>query len=97
MSKRVSEYLMIGDVGGRNVMQCAKCEYVFCAATENYKNYALMGEFSPAKLGTVFKASNRFVIREFYCPQCGIMLDVEVQLKDQPYLWDAHLKTSFSE
>ena len=92
MGKRVSEYLVIEDVGGQKVIQCSRCQYVYCAATENCKNYALMREFSPPKPGTILKESKRFVLREFYCPQCGTMFDLEVRLKEQPFLWDARLE-----
>jgi acetone carboxylase gamma subunit len=92
VSNRVSEYLMIGTVDGQKVIQCAKCEYVFCPATENPKNHALMKELQSPIPGTLFKASKRFVFREFYCPQCATMFDAEVRLKGQPFLWDARLK-----
>ena len=92
MSKRVSEYLTIDHAGGEKVIKCAKCQYSFCAATENPKEHALMKELSPAKCGKLYKESERFVFREFYCPQCATMFDVEVRLKGQPFLWDAHLE-----
>jgi len=91
MSTRISEYLMMDEVSGRKVVKCAKCEHEFCPATENYKNYARTLELSPAKAGTLFKESKRFVFREFYCPGCGTMFDVEVRLKGQPFVWDASL------
>jgi len=92
VSNRVSEYLMIGTVDGQKVIQCTKCKYVFCPATENPKNNALMEELQPPISGTLFKASKRFVFRKFYCPQCATMFDVEVRLKGQPFLWDTRLK-----
>lgn len=92
MNKRVNEYLRIDEIGGQKVIKCAKCQYAFCAATQNYKEHALMKESSPAEAGTFYKDSKRFVFREFYCPQCATLFDVEVRLKGQPFLWDSHLE-----
>ncbi len=92
MSKRVSEYLTIDDVEGKIVIRCTRCQYTFCAANENPKEHALMKESSPEKCGTLFKESERFVFREFYCPKCATIFDVEVRLKGQPLLWDARLE-----
>jgi acetone carboxylase gamma subunit len=92
MNQRVSEYLLISDSAGEKVICCRKCQYVFCAATENPKNHALMKECSLAKRGTLFQESKRFIFREFYCPECATMFDVEVCLKETPIIWDAHLK-----
>jgi acetone carboxylase gamma subunit len=92
MNQRLSEYLVISDSDGKKVISCRKCQYVFGATTENYKNHALVNESSPAKTGTLFPESERFIFREFYCPGCGTMLDNEVCLKDSPFILEAQLK-----
>jgi acetone carboxylase gamma subunit len=92
MTQRVSEYLVISNSDGKKVISCRKCHYVFGAATENCKNQALVKECSLAKSGALFLDSERFIFREFYCPGCGTMFDVEVCLKSSPFMWDAHLK-----
>ena len=92
MTQRVSEYLVISDSDGKKVISCRKCHYVFGEVTENCKNSALVKECSLAKSGALFRESERFIFREFYCPGCGTMFDVEVCLKGSPFIWDAYLK-----
>lgn len=92
MRKRLSEYILIKESAEEKVICCRKCEYVFCKAKDNYKNYALVKEGSLAKPGTLFEDSTRFVSREFYCPGCATMVDVEVCLKGAPFVWDCQLK-----
>ena len=92
MKQRISEYLVITDSSGKALVQCEKCQYAFCPPTENYKNHALMGEYPPTKAGPDYPETDRFVLREFYCPGCATMLDVEMCLKDAPFVWDARIK-----
>ena len=92
MSQRLTEYLVVTDSGGKKVVSCRKCHHVFGLATENYKNHALVRECSLAKPGTLLPESEKFILREFYCPGCGTMFDVEVCLKGTPYIWDAQLR-----
>ena len=95
MARRMSEYLEIDeDSSGKETIQCAKCKYVFCPLTQNYKNYAIFGEYPLDRAGPAvfYPPSQRFILREFYCPECGTMLDVEMVLKDEPPLWNIQLK-----
>jgi acetone carboxylase gamma subunit len=92
MRQYISEYLVIGDSFGEKMIQCGKCDYVFCPAAENYKNHVLCGEFPLKKAGPRYSDSERFILREFYCPKCGIKLDVETCLKGSPFIHDSRVK-----
>jgi acetone carboxylase gamma subunit len=92
MTKRMGEYLVIDDVSGKPMVRCRKCEYVFCSPKENYKNYCLVSENPLTKAGPQYAKTERFILREFYCPKCATMLDVEMCLKDSPFVFDAQLR-----
>jgi acetone carboxylase gamma subunit len=92
--RRMNEYLEIDDTSGQEMIQCNKCKNVFCPVTENFKDFALVSENSLDKAGpgTFFRPSERFTLREFYCPKCAVLLDVEIALKEDPPIWNIQLK-----
>ena len=92
MTRPIGEYLEVEEVTGKQIIRCKKCGQEFCAATENYKNFVLMAEKPLASAGGLRPSGGPFVLREFYCPTCATMLDVEMVLKDQPIIWDIQLK-----
>jgi len=92
MRQRINEYLVIDDSSGEAKVECTKCHHVFCSAKENYKDYALMSENPLTKAGQNYAKTDRFILREFYCPGCATMLDVEMCLKGSPFIWDVQLK-----
>lgn len=94
MTRRMTEYLEIDNSSGKEIIQCNKCKYVFCPVTENYKNFALASENPLSKAGPeyFYRPSDRFVLREFYCPRCATLLDVEMVLKGLPPVWNIQLK-----
>jgi N-methylhydantoinase B len=94
-AKRASEYLEITALGEKSVIRCRKCKFTFCASNDNYKNYASVKKYLLSKGGpqiNPYKMSKRFELRHFCCPGCGVLLEVDVSLKDDPYLWDLQLE-----
>lgn len=91
-SLQMTEYLWLTENGGIEYIICGNCGHELCENTENYKMYALNDERSPAQLGLMKKyCSNEdsdMVYREFYCPECGKMLDVEPTVEGSPILHD---------
>ncbi len=88
MKRRMSEYLEIDDSSGMQVIRCRKCGHAFCPPTENYKEDARVSESPLAKIRMVSTKTERFVLREFYCPSCATLLNVDMTLKGLPVLWD---------
>lgn len=77
---RIFESLKIVEAENKpSVLVCGECEYVLCPVTDNYKRYALKHD-SPQSKGqpSYFKPSDQFVLREYYCPNCGTLLEVDV-------------------
>ena len=91
-SRRFSEYLIMVDNPHAPKFQCRKCGHIFGPLTENWKSYAQVGERPLSTLGPKMSSTERFVLREFYCPGCATMLEVEMTLKEMPPIWDSKLK-----
>ena len=95
---QITEYLEV-DLA-RETWCCSRCGKDLISAWENYRKGCLIYERDPATIyeemlpGSNLGRPNSDICRilEFYCPQCGTMVDVEVRLKGQTFLWDAHLK-----
>lgn len=86
----INEYLKIVELNGKKVIQC-KCGHVIGPANENFKLYAIRRDFPIQRAGpwvATYKKESPFVFREFYCPKCKRLLEVEVALNDMPVLWD---------
>lgn len=91
----MNEYLKVEeDDTGRETILCAKCEYAFGPLEENYKKHAIFKEYPLDRAGpsAFYPPSERFILREFYCPNCATMVDVEMVLKGAPPIWNIQLK-----
>ncbi|MDP2937608.1 MAG: hydantoinase B/oxoprolinase family protein [Dehalococcoidia bacterium] len=70
---------------------CRRCGYSLGPASQNFKLRARLTERPLTAAGPAINRhgpSPRFVLREFACPGCGTMLEVEVNLKESPILGD---------
>lgn len=95
---RVHEYLEVAEKQGRRWVRCLTCGCVLGGAGENYKLRALRRDHdlqdfigAPLVSGDPYQA----LYREYLCPGCGTLLDVEVfcpsASPDEP-IWDTQLK-----
>ncbi len=53
------------------VFSCGHCGQTFCEKTENWKEHVVQREKKLSK-------RSRFVLREFFCPRCGICVKVDM-------------------
>lgn len=88
---RLNDYLALAERDGQYVVQC-RCGYVIGPATENYKLHVYRHVAPLSKAGPYVNPYNvgqgRFTLREYCCPGCLTLLDVEVALADEPPRWD---------
>lgn len=56
--------------------------------TESYKEHAIVCELPPRVAGPRHNGTEQFVLREFYCPGCATMLEVETTRKGDPMIKD---------
>jgi acetone carboxylase gamma subunit len=93
---RILEYLEVeGDK--ERVYKCLKCGVVLGSAKESYKDYAMkrtvpISKAQPAYLASYSAKRNTFVMREYYCPNCAVMFEVDMVAKDEPHIRSIELK-----
>lgn len=86
----INESLSIAD----GTIRC-RCGHAIGPAGENYKLHVLMREGPVQNAGPWVDPNrighDRFVCREFFCPSCATLLDVEIAQRGEPILWDVRL------
>ena len=92
--RRINEYLNVEGEGSESTIVC-RCGYRIGPAGENYKEHVLMREGPVQQAGPWVDpmgiGGERFVCREFFCPGCARLLDVEIAQRGEPILWDVRL------
>jgi acetone carboxylase gamma subunit len=92
--KRINEYLGVDGTGEAATIVC-RCGHRIGPAAENYKEHALLREGPVQGAGPwvdpLHIGGDRFVCREFFCPGCVTLLDVEIAQRGEPLLWDVRL------
>jgi acetone carboxylase gamma subunit len=93
---RVLEYLEVVEDRGK-FYRCLKCGSLLGSAKEDYKNFALkrtvpISKAQPAFLASYSIKSNTFVMREYYCPCCAVLFEVDMVQKDEPQIHSIELK-----
>jgi N-methylhydantoinase B len=69
--------------GDERVALCPQCD-----GQEMRQRPVVMREGSLSQAGPLRSGDQRFVLREFFCPSCATMVEVEVALKNDPVLQD---------
>lgn len=91
----ISEYLQILIYEKDSVIQCSKCNYIFCNKDENYKLFSLIDERYANQIGLIAekhpKEGGEMIYREYYCPGCATLLEVEPTIKGSAMYRDIEL------
>jgi N-methylhydantoinase B len=85
---RMGEYLQVCETGGTASVQCTWCGATLCPATARWKDHAVVRHSPPHRAGTGRVDSGRFSLLEFFCPNCGTALDVDIVHGSDPPLHD---------
>ncbi len=86
-----SEYLKFVEKHGVRAIACRKCDHIFCYSNEDPKEFARVKEVSLSSAGGLYYDSDRFLFRQFYCPECGTMFGNDVAEKGSPILWETKI------
>ena len=88
---RIHYYLVVNE---NKKIECRKCGWEICDASENYKKYIPRAEVWPEEIPgeRPLKDEALALYYEYYCPGCFTLLDVEVAEKGSPPLWDIQIK-----
>ncbi len=100
MKVQVTEYLRV-DLGAEQ-WECNRCSHSLGSARENYKKFLLIHDRNPREVHEPLRDPDRYqfcfspdpsvcVIYEFYCPHCGVMMDVEYTIPGHMPLYDMEL------
>jgi acetone carboxylase gamma subunit len=100
MKVQITEYLRI-DLEAEQ-WECRRCERVLGNARDNYKRGLLVYDRDPREIHKPLLDPHKYVrtyspdpawcrILEYYCPQCGTMLEVEYLPPGHPPLHDIEL------
>ncbi len=100
MRVKVTEYLRV-DLQSE-LWECDCCDHVLGSARENYKKYLLIYDRNPREIHQPLLDPERYrfcfspdpevcVIYEFYCPNCGVMMDVEYTVPGHEPMHDLEL------
>jgi N-methylhydantoinase B len=96
----ISEHLVLcsAQEHQESVICCVHCGHEFGPPDRNPKLQALLVELPLRQVEWIANPYNRmhdrFVWREFYCPGCSALFDVEIMLRDMPPLFDAQLRAT---
>ena len=74
--------------GEKKVIVCSECGHLYCEAHENFKWYALIYDRDPKEIqpGLLGPDMHWMIYREFYCPGCGVQIEVEPTPEGTPIL-----------
>ncbi|MBM4764799.1 hypothetical protein GNT69_21370 [Bacillus sp. B15-48] len=83
--------IMSEEKGSKGDLLCKKCETVLCSSdSQDWKSNVVLDE-RPLKevAGKAYSSTGEDVLfRQFFCPDCGGLLDSEIALKGEPFLKD---------
>ena len=81
---QISQTLNIID----GMIRCAECGHTLAEMSVNWKNDASLEEEKLRQLGGPFTTGEQVVLRKFSCPGCGLLLDSELAMPEDPFLED---------
>ena len=89
---RVNQYLSVIEIDGQYMISC-RCGHIICKVDENYKEHVIRKDLPITKAGMHIDIpphvpDKKFMWREFYCPQCALLLTNEVALEEDPVVWE---------
>jgi N-methylhydantoinase B len=90
---RVNANLSIVQSDDGAIFRC-RCGELLARAEENYKEYLAWAEMPCSAAGPYTTAAPEYVLREFYCPACYALLEVDVVEKGQAISKEVELKLS---
>ena len=80
---KVLENLEAVEESGKKIFKCRKCGYILGLASDGYRKYALKNEV-PREWGEEdlpLLKTDLYVLRQFYCPKCGAMFEVDLAVR----------------
>jgi acetone carboxylase gamma subunit len=80
--------------GGKANIKCLKCNTILCDASQNYKEYVPYIDRDPKEVNHMLIDPDWMIYREYYCPNCAILLEVDPTPPEESPIWDIQIKLS---
>ena len=79
MNQPLRENLELAEAKGKTWVQCTHCGHKLSPADKDWKGACVTRLLPPTHMGPFHKImEGRLVLREHYCPGCGVTLDADV-------------------
>lgn len=89
MSAALSGSLAIVDTDDGKMIACQSCERPLVPSGRPWKPEAAVRELPMQGAGgNAYASADHVVLRQFYCPGCGALLDSETAMSEDPFLND---------
>ena len=86
----VSEHVDVITVGSKKQYRCSNCHFLLSDARKDWKLKVPVRDVPLSRSRMLLGAADsvQFILREFSCPSCGRIMDVEMVARDEPFLID---------
>lgn len=70
--------LEIANLDGTEWIRCSKCQRKHCRTDEDWQQFCKVRLLPPIKAGALMAdLSGQYLLRQIYCPSCGVLLDTD--------------------
>ncbi len=78
MTHPLRENLDIADQTGADWIFCTKCQFRYCRADQDWREFCKIVLSPPNKAGHLMSLlDGQYLMRQFFCPSCGALLDTD--------------------
>ena len=88
MTRLLSQSLIVAEDRDGAMVGCRACHHALVRAQDAWKPHAVMRERRFHDIDPIYTTDGALLLREFFCPGCGALLDTEVALPGDPFLDD---------
>jgi hypothetical protein len=79
MKHPLRENLEVAEANGTDWIYCGKCQFRYCRADENWREFCRIRLLPPAKAGKLMSLlDGQYLLRQFYCPSCAALVDTDL-------------------
>ena len=78
MRHPLRENLEITDASGTDIISCSKCNFRYCRADQDWREFCKTRLLPPRNAGDLMSLlDGEYLLRQFYCPSCAALLDTD--------------------
>jgi hypothetical protein len=78
MKHPLRENLEIAGADGADWIFCAKCQFKYCRADQDWREFCNTRLSPPIKAGSLMSIlEGHYLMRQFFCPSCAALLDTD--------------------